>query len=119
MQWLRQQRGLAWAALLALAMQLSLSLAHHHHHQPQAAASVLEHHAAEGGPADEDDDHDHCAICWSAALASALVLPAPLGLASPAVYRRAPHTDVAASPVLDVVGASFQPRGPPSLAPNI
>jgi hypothetical protein len=116
MQWLKQHGGSAWLALLALSMQLLLSFAHHHapDHARHVTASTLADALVAGGHSDEEDDHDHCAICWSLALASALVQPAPLGLASPAVYRHAPRIDVAVSSVLAVVGASFQPRGPPS-----
>jgi hypothetical protein len=115
-------RRLAWLALFALWLQLALSFAHTHpedffglvaHHDAQL---TTDRHTVPGSPTSPFPDglaHDACAICASISLAGALVLPAPLQIASAGVR------DGAAMPLRDafvLISAShllFHTRAPP------
>lgn len=121
----RQSNCVKWLGLFTLAMQFVLSFGHHHGHlsgRPCGATNAIaDGQTAKGlssitqscSPADSDDDEDHCAICWTIAIAGTASLPVLEIIATPALagIPLEPAKDVAlkfSSPT-----ASFQARAPP------
>lgn len=126
MRFFRRLSSPALAALLAIATQAMLLLAHAHTHphaSTMAGAATWGKTAsiacralvppAGCAPAVPSDHHDDCPLCWSLAASGAGVLPSPLIVtadATPAgMLRPAPMI-----PLRREAGASqFQARGPP------
>lgn len=134
---MRGRAAFVGLALLALGLQLVLSVAHRHH---DSAASMLaatvapggqadgadrgrsgdsnhgtaEHGPVEHGPGDHDDD-SQCSICWALALGHALIVPLLLAglfiILRPGKQWVPVYTPV---PIARVLAFPFAPRGPPS-----
>ena len=83
MRWFRgNERGTAWLALLALAVQLAVSFGHVH--VPDVHAGLTAGIAAGASTPADDPQHpgpDGCAVCAVIHLAGTLALPAPVVLA--------------------------------------
>lgn len=127
MRFFRRQSSPALMALLAVAMQAALLLAHAHVHaaHPQAPASRVS--AGQSGgvacralvrpadcaPAIPHDHHDDCPLCWSLAASGAAVLPTPSVIPVPALTEPSSSVQVAGPMLVDAGSAPFQARGPP------
>jgi Protein of unknown function (DUF2946) len=109
----------AWLALVALLLQIAVSIAHVHHHE---LAPVLTEggtntspltRAARDGPGSPSKDHDFCMICASIALAGSLVLPQPVAFVIAVVPSRIALTDWVLVLVSTDQQRHFRARGPP------
>jgi len=114
MRWFRgNERGTAWLALLALAVQLAVSFGHVH--VPDVHAGLTAGIAAGASTPADDPQHpgpDGCAVCAVIHLAGTLALPAPVVLATPAFARVAwPASPAAAT--RPTHRDQFRARGPP------
>lgn len=118
----RAPRG-ALLAFLAVAMQvlvpffMAVEIARAE--VPGAAAvicSALGHNTQQNGNANDQGLADHCSICTTLAAAQAFVPPAapPLPRPVPVGHRDLTATDAVQAALL--VTASYQSRGPPSIA---
>ncbi|CAN1723886.1 DUF2946 domain-containing protein [Hyphomicrobium sp. 1Nfss2.1] len=126
MRFFRRQSSPVMVALLAVAMQAAVLMAHAHvHPQPSGRhtlhvlaktdvlacrAMVRPAHCAPAIP----DGHDDCPLCWLLLASGAGVLPAPIALSAevlPAPVLRAPAVATLAG---DGASVQFQARAPPS-----
>jgi hypothetical protein len=92
MRWIRRNRRVgAWAALFALAVQITVSFTHIHLDK-NALASLASVHATQAqsiersgppGPAHHQNAADFCDICATIALVASSVLPDPATLTPP------------------------------------
>ncbi len=125
MRLLRHRHTLGILALLALAMQAVLAVAHTHAHTNAFAdATHLSKRAITYGmcrvgaerpcpPPAPHDDHSKCPLCWSMGVASAAVLATPpaIALIYPRVELLPPVCTAMATPGVSTV--HFQARAPP------
>ena len=113
-------------ALIAVAMQATILLAHAHvHRHPPTTAALTSSKIASIAcraivppagciPVAPSEHRDDCPLCWSLAASGAVVLPTPLALTAVAVPNEPPRP-LLATPVLSDAGASnFQARAPPA-----
>lgn len=111
-------------ALLAVAMQATLVLAHAHVH-PHASVAPLWGQSAslacramvppEGcrPTIPKHEHHDDCPLCWSLTASAAGLLPSPITVAA-AELPRPPLTPRSSSPMLsEASGSPFEARAPP------
>ena len=123
MRWIRLNRRIgAWAALFALAVQLTLSFGHVHLDKmafsrlPAHAAQV---HAADGNtpsrPGHPSDANDFCAICATIAMVASSVLPTPAPLPEPVAGLFAWTREFDARLISREPHTLFQARAPPSI----
>lgn len=118
MRHLRRSSSLGYLALVALAAQLVVSFGHIHAPRTPDANLALACRTFFAPAAGENcpplkSPRDDCAVCWTVALAGALVLPDPpaLVLPAPEIESRLAHHRSAHVAVLRT--AAFDARGPP------
>ena len=129
MRFFRRQSSPAIVALLAVAMQAALLLAHAHVHphssdhrglQSWAKTDVIACRAmvrpAHCSPA-IPDKHDDCPLCWSLLASGAGVLPTALGVTAATVMPAEPLPPLADAIRPDKGSAHFQARAPPARLP--
>jgi hypothetical protein len=122
MRWIRGNRRIgAWAALFALAVQITLSFGHIH--LDKTALSRLLAHAtqlqaaADGNtpsrPGHQPGANDYCEICATIAMVASSVLPTPAAVpalvATPYSWAR----EFASAPPVREAHFNFQARAPP------
>jgi hypothetical protein len=123
MRWIRlNQRIGAWAALFALAVQITLSFGHVHLGKITSSrlpAHATQWQAADGNapsrPGHHSDANDFCAICATIAMVASSVLPTP---APPPAPIAAPHgwaREFASALPAREAHSLFQARAPPFL----
>jgi hypothetical protein len=122
MRWIRLNRRIgAWAALFALAVQITLSFGHVHVGK-NALSSSLAAHAAQwqsaerhspSNPAQHQDADDFCAICATIALVASSVLPEPAPLTPPLAAPCAWQREFDAALLSPQPHNFFQARAPP------
>jgi len=125
MRFFRRRSSPALLALLAIAMQAALLVAHAHVHRPAPVAAQGVGNGATiacralvrpagCSPVIPHDRHDDCPLCWSLVASGSVVLPAPLALAAVTVPAQALRPPTA-TPALGEAGSSpFQARAPPA-----
>jgi hypothetical protein len=123
MRVLRHRHTLGLIALLALAMQAVLALAHTHTHRVTAGSELATRAITYGmcrvgaerqcPPPAPHDDHAKCPLCWSMSLASAAVPTAPPAIALIHPRVEAPLPVRIAARVQGVSSVQFQARAPP------
>jgi hypothetical protein len=121
MRWIRRNRRIgAWAALFALAVQITLSFGHIH--LGKIASSGLPALTAQWQAADRSappssghhsDANDFCAICATIAMVASSVLPEPSAPVPPVAVRHAWDREFAAAMRSRQAHFSFQARAPP------
>jgi hypothetical protein len=121
MRWIRLNRRIgAWAALFALAVQITLSFGHVH--LGKIAPSRLPAHAnqwqaADGNapsrPSHGSDADDFCAICATIAMVASSVLPESAPLVAPIAQPHAWTHDFASALPTRPAHFLFQARAPP------
>jgi hypothetical protein len=125
MRWIRRKRRIgAWAALFALALQITLSFGHVHLDKLTSSASLagslLKQTASQdnapGSPNRHTGANDFCAICATISLIASSALPQPACLAPPVVTASArPHEFDGTIPSSQS-HFPFQARAPPVVA---
>jgi hypothetical protein len=123
MRWIRRNRRIgAWAALFALAVQITLSFGHIH--LGKVASSPLPAHATQWQLGDRDaparsghhsDANDFCAICATIAMVASSVLPEPSAPIPPTAAPHAWSREFAAAVLSRPAHILFQARAPPSV----
>jgi len=117
----RHKRRGAVLALVALGLQIALTVGHVHLRGPatgsHAAIAQLVRLAHTPPPApiqNPGNDDDYCAICASIFLASSAFAPAPPQLLVPANFQRVEHCFNAARPRAERPRLAFRSRAPPT-----
>ncbi len=118
MRWIRlNQRIGAWAALFALAVQITLSFGHVHAPKIALPSHAAQWQTAGGGtpanpkhPADADD---FCAICATIAMVASAALPETAPLPPPVATPYAWAQNFIATLSWRQTHSPFQARGPP------
>jgi hypothetical protein len=121
MRWIRLNRRIgAWAALFALAVQITLSFSHVHLDKialSRPAAHAAQWQAADGNtpsrPGHHSDANDFCAICATIAMVASSVLPTPAPLPAPVATTHAWIREFASAPLAREAHTLFQARAPP------
>jgi hypothetical protein len=123
MRWVRLNRRIgAWAALFALALQITLSFGHVHLNKLASSSSSLagislaQTADRDGRPANPDRHtgaNDFCAICATIALVASSALPESARLALPAAVPSAWPREFAIRLASDEAHFLFQARAPP------
>jgi hypothetical protein len=120
MDWVRVNRRFgAWAALFALAVQITLSFGHVHLDgvTPSRAAAQTQAQSADGAPAPGGQHHsggqDYCAICATLGLIASSVLPDPAGLILPIAHLHPWSSHFPTAPAMRWAHDHFQARAPP------
>jgi hypothetical protein len=126
MRWVRLNRRIgAWAALFALALQITLSFGHVHLAKFAVSSPSLIGIAAvqaperSSGPANPDRHtgaNDFCTICATIALIASSALPEPARLALPVAGPAASPREFAITLASDEAHFLFQARAPPVAA---
>jgi hypothetical protein len=125
MRWVRLNRRIgAWAALFALALQITLSFGHVHLEkfatQSSSAAGIsLAQTAGRDGapnPHRHTGANDFCAICATIALVAGSALPESARLALPVAGPAASPREFAITLASDATRFLFQARAPPLAA---
>lgn len=129
MGWIRPHtRPAAWLAIVALALHLVATFGHVHAEwfsTPSLAGTAI---ATAGLHVSDDTDgagtplqpyrppvaHPLCAVCVSASLMGALVLPVAQGFAPPPIIVRIYELKLTGAATPGEPRSSFQPRAPPS-----
>lgn len=114
---LRRQMLVGWLALIAMTLQLMLSLGHFHSHDhvvagaspPSASTGSV---GASQPPADNDDE-SHCAICWAMAAVRLAVLGSPAAIPLPQFQDGVRLAVLDSALVAQGCPSPFQARGPP------
>ena len=108
-----RSRMTTWLALVVLVSQFALSFAHHH---SRPISAVVTGFNDQFNPGDErgglPGDEENCAICWTTAIASALIEPGALILPAPSGEPILTPIPVARAAAVRCC-ASFQARAPP------
>jgi hypothetical protein len=119
MRWIRGNRRIgAWAALFALAVQVTLSFGHIHldkialSRQPTHATQLQ---AADGKsrPGHQPGANDFCEICATIAMVASSVLPTPAALPAPVATPYSWAREFASAPLAREAHYFFQARAPP------
>jgi hypothetical protein len=117
MRWIRGNRRIgAWAALFALAVQITLSFGHVHKLAlpSRAPAHAAQWQAADGGtPTKHSDAQDFCDICATIAMVASSVLPSPAPLPTPVATTHVWIREFASAPLARKAHTLFQARAPP------
>jgi len=122
MRWVRVNRRVgAWAALFALAVQITLSFGHVHLATNALSSSTAAHAAqrqsaerrSPSNPAEHQDTDDFCAICATIALVASSVLPEPAALPPRIGTRYVWARHFATASAARQPNAHFQARAPP------
>jgi len=119
MRWIRGNRRIgAWAALFALAVQITLSLGHVHKLAlPRPAGHAAQWLAADGNtpsrPGHPSDANDFCDICATIAMVASSVLPTPAPLPAPVATTYVWTRELASAPLAREAHTLFQARAPP------
>jgi hypothetical protein len=126
MRWVRLNRRIgAWAALFALALQITLSFGHVHLAKFAVSSSspigiaAVQAPERSGGPANPDRHtgaNDFCAICATIALVASSALPESARLALPVARPAASPREFAITLASDEAHFLFQARAPPVAA---
>ena len=121
MRWIRLNRRIgAWAALFALAVQITLSFGHVH--LGKTVSTRLPGHAAQWQAADgnapsrpgpHSDANDFCAICATIAMVASSALPTPALLPAPVATPYSWAREFASALPAREAHAFFQARAPP------
>ena len=120
MGWIRVNRRIgAWAALFALAVQITLSFGHIH--LDKIALSRLPAHATQVQAADGNTPrsghhsgaNDFCEICATIAMVASSVLPTPAALPAPVATPYSWAREFAPAPPAREADSFFQARAPP------
>jgi hypothetical protein len=129
MGWIRSHtRSGAWLAIVALAAQLVATFGHVHAEwfsTPSLAGTAIataglhvsDHSDGVGTPPQPYRPpvaHKFCAVCVSASLMGALVLPVAQSLAPPPIIVRICELKLTGAATPGAPRSSFQPRAPPS-----
>ena len=121
MRWIRLNRRIgAWAALFALAVQLTLSFGHVHLDKSaltRLPAQATQWQTADGNapsrPAPHSDANDFCAICATIAMVASSVLPTPAPLPAPVATPHLWAREFASALPARKAHTLFQARAPP------
>src|ERR1700722_16341830 len=119
MRWIRGNRRIgAWAALFALAVQITLSLGHVHKLAlPRPAGHAAKWLARDANtpsrPGHPSDANDFCDICATIAMVASSVLPTPAPLPAPVATTYVWTRELASAPLAREAHTLFQARAPP------
>ncbi len=121
MRWVRLNRRIgAWAALFALAVQITLSFGHVHSYKIASSrlpAPAAQWQAADGNAPSRPGHHsgadDFCAICATIAMVASSVLPTPAPLPAPVATPYSWAREFASAPRAREAHSLFQARAPP------